>query len=191
MTLYRTVEPTLEPVTPAEAKAHLRVVHDSEDQLIAALIRAARAEVERSCGLALVDQSWRLALDDWPASETVAINLHPVTAILSVTVYGEGGEAAVLDPASYLLDPHSAVGVFVAAKKERPNTPMVTLATAHPAKFPLAVKSASGIDPALPTWLAGLMDREERFQVIEPELKAVETFIGKHARSEMTAGAER
>jgi threonine synthase len=35
------------------------------------------------------------------------------------------------------------------------------------------------------------MDREERFQVIEPELKTVETFIGKHARSDMAAGAER
>ncbi|ACS54996.1 threonine synthase [Rhizobium leguminosarum] len=91
----------------------------------------------------------------------------------------------------YLLDPHSAIGVFVAAKKEKPNTPMVTLSTAHPAKFPAAVKSACGIDPALPTWLADLMHREERFQIIKPELKAVETFIGKHARGETTAGAER
>jgi threonine synthase len=55
---------------------------------------------------------------------------------------------------------------------------MVTLSTAHPAKFPAAVKSASGIDPALPTWLADLMDREERFDILDPELKAVETFIG-------------
>ncbi|MGO8655052.1 threonine synthase, partial [Rhizobium ruizarguesonis] len=89
------------------------------------------------------------------------------------------------------LDPHSAIGVFVAAKKEKPNTPMVTLSTAHPAKFPVAVKSACGIDPALPTWLADLMHREERFQIIKPELKAVETFIGQHARGETTAGAER
>nr|WP_028739835.1 threonine synthase [Rhizobium mongolense] len=83
----------------------------------------------------------------------------------------------------YLLDPHSAIGVFVAAKHDKPNTPMVTLATAHPAKFSAAVKSASGIDPALPTWLAGLMLKEERFQVVDPELKALEGFIGKHART--------
>ncbi len=83
----------------------------------------------------------------------------------------------------YLLDPHTAVGVFVAKKFERPNAPMVTLATAHPAKFPAAVKSASGIDPALPSWLADLMDREERFDVLEPELKAVEIFIGERARA--------
>jgi len=83
----------------------------------------------------------------------------------------------------YLLDPHSAIGVFVAGKHEKPNTPMVTLATAHPAKFPAAVKSASGIDPALPTWLADLMHKEERFQIVKPELKAIETFIGEHARA--------
>ncbi|WP_442953792.1 threonine synthase [Pararhizobium sp.] len=82
----------------------------------------------------------------------------------------------------YLLDPHTAIGVFVSAKHQKPGVPMVTLATAHPAKFPAAVKSASGIDPALPTWLADLMDREERFEILEPELKAVETFIGNHAR---------
>lgn len=83
----------------------------------------------------------------------------------------------------YLLDPHTAVGVFVAQKFERPNAPMVTLSTAHPAKFPDAVKSACGIDPALPSWLADLMDREERFDILEPELKAVEDFIGRHARA--------
>jgi threonine synthase len=82
----------------------------------------------------------------------------------------------------YLLDPHSAIGVFVAAKHEKPGSPMVTLATAHPAKFPAAVKSACGIDPALPTWLADLMQREERFVVLDAGLDAVEDFIGKHTR---------
>lgn len=87
-----------------------------------------------------------------------------------------------LEDTGYLLDPHTAIGVFVAAKHEKVNAPMVTLATAHPAKFPAAVKSASGIDPALPTWLADLMVREERFDTLEPELKAVEDFINAHAR---------
>ncbi len=83
----------------------------------------------------------------------------------------------------YLIDPHTATGVFVAQKNLRATSPMVTLATAHPAKFPAAVKSACGIDPALPSWLADLMQREERFDILEPELKAVETFIGQHARA--------
>ena len=83
----------------------------------------------------------------------------------------------------YLVDPHTATGVFVANKHMKANAPMVTLATAHPAKFPAAVKSACGIDPALPTWLADLMQREERFDVLDADLKTVETFIGDHARS--------
>ncbi len=87
-----------------------------------------------------------------------------------------------LEETGYLLDPHTAIGVFVAARHQKPNAPMVTLATAHPAKFPAAVKSACGIDPALPTWLADLMQREERFEVLDADLGTVETFIGNHAR---------
>jgi len=88
-----------------------------------------------------------------------------------------------LEATGYLLDPHTATGVFVAQKNARPGSPMVTLATAHPAKFPAAVKSACGIDPALPSWLADLMHREERYDTLDAELKAVETFIGDHARA--------
>jgi threonine synthase len=82
----------------------------------------------------------------------------------------------------YLLDPHTAIGVHVAAKHQKTNAPMVTLATAHPAKFPLAVETACGINPALPSWLAGLMQREERFEVLGADIETVENFIAKHAR---------
>ena len=82
----------------------------------------------------------------------------------------------------YLLDPHSAIGVFTAEKHRKSNVPMVALATAHPAKFPLAVEKACGISPALPSWLAGLMQREERFEVLDADIKTVESFIAKHAR---------
>ena len=104
MTLFRTVEPAVEPVTLAEAKAHLRVAHDSEDALIQGLVRAARQEVEAATGMALIDQSWRLALDRWPASGRVLLARHPVKHVLSVTVYGSEGEASLIDPANYQLD---------------------------------------------------------------------------------------
>ncbi|WP_348648182.1 threonine synthase [Rhizobium sp. ARZ01] len=90
--------------------------------------------------------------------------------------------AETLEKTGYLLDPHTATGVFVSAKNARAASPMVTLATAHPAKFPAAVKSASGIDPALPTWLADMMQREERYEILEPELAKVEAYIGTHSR---------
>ncbi|MCJ8517519.1 threonine synthase [Pseudorhizobium tarimense] len=83
----------------------------------------------------------------------------------------------------YLIDPHTATGVFVARKHAKASSPMVTLSTAHPAKFPASVKSACGIDPALPSWLADLMNREERFDILPAELKDVEGFIGRHARA--------
>ncbi|MDP9838267.1 threonine synthase [Neorhizobium huautlense] len=83
----------------------------------------------------------------------------------------------------YLIDPHTATAVFAAKKLAKPGVPMVTLSTAHPAKFPAAVESACGISPALPLWLADLMTREERFDLLDADLKAVEGFIGKHARA--------
>ena len=77
----------------------------------------------------------------------------------------------------YVLDPHTAVAVQVASRFEKPSAPMITLATAHPAKFPDAVKKACGIDPALPSWLSDLMQREERFSVLPNEQVEVETHI--------------
>ncbi len=107
MTLFRTVEPAVEPVTLAEVKAQLRIAHASEDTLLAGLIRAARDEVERATGVALIDQTWRLVLDRWPRNATVLLQRHPVREVLSVTVYGAEGEAALLPPADYQLDPLS------------------------------------------------------------------------------------
>jgi len=104
MALFRTSGPEAEPLTLADCKAHLRVAHEADDGLIAGLIRAAREEVEQQAGVALIDQDWRLALDDWPQSGQVAITRHPVKEILSVTVYGPDGAASLVDPESYQLD---------------------------------------------------------------------------------------
>ena len=89
----------------------------------------------------------------------------------------------MLEEAGYLLDPHTASGVHVSRRFEKPRAPMVTLATAHPAKFPDAVKSASGIDPALPSWLSDLMHREETYERLRPDLDEVETYIARNARA--------
>lgn len=83
----------------------------------------------------------------------------------------------------YVVDPHTAVALQVAAKFERPAAAMVTLSTAHPAKFPAAVKSACGIDPALPAWLSDLMQREERFDVLPATQDRVESHILAIARA--------
>jgi threonine synthase len=75
-----------------------------------------------------------------------------------------------------LLCPHSAVGVEV-AEAHLGATPMVTLATAHPAKFPDAVEQATGIRPALPGRMADLFDRPERVTPVANDLAALQTLI--------------
>lgn len=104
MTLVRTSGPDAEPVTVAELKAYLRLAHDSEDALLAGLIRAAREDAERATGLALIDQEWRLVLDRWPERGTVFLMRHPVRELVSVTAYDRNGDAAVLSPGFYDVD---------------------------------------------------------------------------------------
>jgi len=75
-----------------------------------------------------------------------------------------------------LLCPHSAVGVHV-AEAHQSGTPMITLATAHPAKFPAAVEAATGIHPPLPPRMADLYDRDERITRVANDLSAIQTII--------------
>lgn len=75
-----------------------------------------------------------------------------------------------------LLCPHSAVGVKV-ANAHLGATPMVTLATAHPAKFPDAVQAATGIRPALPPRMADLFDRPERVTRVPNDLAALKDLV--------------
>ncbi len=91
--------------------------------------------------------------------------------------------ADTLHAAGYLLDPHTAVGLHVARLQTQGTTPMITLATAHPAKFPAAVKAASGVDPALPAWLADLHERPERLSLLANDQQAVEDFISARTRA--------
>ncbi len=77
-----------------------------------------------------------------------------------------------------VLDPHSAVGVAGARAVARPaNVPIVTLATAHPAKFPEAVARATGISPTLPPQLADLLDRPERVSALPNDIGQLKTFV--------------
>ena len=89
---------------------------------------------------------------------------------------------ATLDQSGYLLDPHTAIGL-AAARHCRVNetTPMITLATAHPAKFPDAVMRAGyASEPSLPSHMSDLFEREERFTVLDNEDEAVREFMAKN-----------
>jgi threonine synthase len=84
-----------------------------------------------------------------------------------------------------ILDPHSAVGVQAARKAlvAAPATPVIALATAHPAKFPAAVECATGVRPPLPERLSDLMERKEAIVVLPSERRAVADYMRQTARA--------
>jgi threonine synthase len=69
------------------------------------------------------------------------------------------------------------VGLAATAACATPDEPVVTLATAHPAKFAAAVEEATGVRPELPPHLADLMSRRERTRDLPNDLAAVEQFV--------------
>jgi threonine synthase len=82
-----------------------------------------------------------------------------------------------------LVDPHTATGTAV-ARRLGGDHPIVTLATAHPAKFPDAVERATGIRPDLPPHLADLLERPERTRTLPNDLAAVQAFVSSVSRAD-------
>ncbi|MCI5044578.1 MAG: threonine synthase [Aquisalinus sp.] len=79
-----------------------------------------------------------------------------------------------------LIDPHTAVGLVAAGKARAAGEatgPMVTLSTAHPAKFPDVVEEATGTRPSLPTGLEDLFNREEFLKVLPNDLEVMKQHI--------------
>lgn len=75
-----------------------------------------------------------------------------------------------------ILDPHTAIGVRV-AEDHVGTTPMICMATAHPAKFAEAVVAAGLTPSALPSSMADLMDRQERYQVLANDVAAIQAYV--------------
>ena len=124
--------------------------------------------------MASLAQSRRFALS--------ARSLAALRAVFSADRADEEETAAtirtMLRETGYLIDPHTAVGVAVAEKEIRdPSIPMIVLGTAHPAKFPDAVETASGVRPQLPEWLVDIDRRPERVTTLPVDQMAVERHI--------------
>lgn len=110
------------------------------------------------------------------------------TAMLELRRLLDGGRAdevetaavmhATLAATGRLVDPHTAVGLHVGARHRPPaGVPLVTIGTAHPAKFPEAVQAATGQRPPLPGHLADLMARPERCTTLPADLASIEAAI--------------
>ncbi|MDX2155138.1 MAG: head-tail connector protein [Hyphomicrobiaceae bacterium] len=104
MSLVMTSGPALEPVSLAEAKAHLRVDGTAEDALIQSLVITSRLHIEAALGLALVTQGWSYFLDRWPKSGRIVMPLRPIAAIAHVRLWDADGASRTLDPADFFLD---------------------------------------------------------------------------------------
>ncbi len=89
----------------------------------------------------------------------------------------------VREKTGFLPDPHTAVGLAVAKRFRHVDLPMVTLSTAHPAKFTEAVATATGETPVLPVALSDLLSRREEFTALANDGAAVMQFIAQRTRA--------
>ena len=100
-----------------------------------------------------------------------------------ISLSNEETKASIIDiykSTGELLDPHSVIGLMAGKKvKNMDDSIMVSLATAHPAKFPDTVKDATDIYPNLPAHLSDLFDRDESFTELPNNIDTIRDFINK------------
>ncbi len=109
MTSYLLAGPAEEPVSLVEAKAFLKVDDVAEDGLIATLIGAARLHVEGVTGRALVAQSWRLVLDDWPEGGVVKLPVTPLMAVTGIAAVDANGASHDIELGQFLSEPDGLI----------------------------------------------------------------------------------
>lgn len=126
-------------------------------------------------------------------SGAFALNADTLSRMKALISSGSADEAQTAEQirktlagADYLADPHTAVGLYVAEQMVQDTAPMVTSATAHPAKFPDAVGAACQKRPELPPWAAGILEMAESYQVLPASLEAVENAIESRSRALVT-----
>jgi threonine synthase len=85
----------------------------------------------------------------------------------------------------YLIDPHTAVGIGAAWKVRRDGERVVCLSTAHPAKFPDAVRKATGVEPEIPERLAAALEGEERFERLDNDLALVKAYVSANSSAKL------
>jgi threonine synthase len=164
------VHPTFSPSMDIQVSSNLErllfELYDRDGHAIAELLARFRAE-----GHVAVDSDRLQRLrDHWSGAR---IDDETTLAVIR-DLYARTG---------MLVDPHTAVGIGATEVCRRdPDVPIVTLATAHPAKFPDAVERATGVRPGLPPHLADLFDRPERCTGLPNDLATVQAFVRSVAR---------
>jgi uncharacterized phiE125 gp8 family phage protein len=107
--------PAVEPVSLEEAKKHLHIDADDEDETIASLIMAAREWCEAFQGRAYITQSWELVLDSFPAKPYIDLPLPPLQTVDSIKYSDSAGVETTLAITEYVVNPDSYFGKIVPA----------------------------------------------------------------------------
>ena len=164
-TLHPSLSPSMDIMVSSNFERLLFDLHGRNGALVADLLN----EFKQTGKLSVEDDRWTearklfdsLAVDDEQTCATIA------------SVYSDCGE---------LLDPHTAIGVHAARECRRSlSIPMITLGTAHPVKFPDAVREAGvGQELQLPLHLSDLFERDERCTVLPNSLADVQQFVAAH-----------
>jgi uncharacterized phiE125 gp8 family phage protein len=114
MALLRTIDATVEPVSTAEAKAHLRVTSSTDDTLIGRLVTAARQMAENEMRRAILPQTWELTLDTFP--DAIKLAYPPLISVATVKYLEPvAGVPTTLNALSYTVDNKSEPGWIVPA----------------------------------------------------------------------------
>ncbi|WGK62340.1 threonine synthase [Halopseudomonas sp. SMJS2] len=163
-TLHPSLSPSMDIMVSSNFERLLFDLHGRNG----ALVKELMDNFKQTGKLTVEDERWTearrlfdsLAVDDAATCATIA------------DVYRDCGE---------LLDPHTAIGVRAARECRRSMaTPMITLGTAHPVKFPEAVRKAQVEEPHLPPHLADLFERAERCSVLPNSLTDIQQFVAAH-----------
>jgi len=148
MISYLLAGPAEEPVSLVEAKAFLKVDDSAEDTLIATLIGAARMHVEGVTGRALLAQSWRVVLDDWPADRVVKLPVTPFMALTEITAFDAAGAGHDVPLAQFLREPDRLLlpatvgGMPVLRERQGIEIDYVAGFGAEPANVPADIRQA-------------------------------------------------
>ena len=132
----------------------------------------------------------RALMSAFGQSKSFTLNPDVLTQIQSLFASGRTDEAEtrntisrILHETGILIDPHTATAVHQAERHMVPGVPMVSLATAHPAKVPDAVRDASGVEAALPGWLRHIMTEEEHYSVVPADQIVIERLIEERSQA--------
>lgn len=164
--LSKTFSPSMDILVSSNFERYLFDLFDRDPQTLAAFMQGVGTQT-----LSVSEAQWRRVQEEF---DSASVDDETTCAVIA-EVYEKTGQ---------LLDPHTAVGVESARLcLAGHGEPVVTLATAHPAKFSEAIAAAGLPAPKLPPHLADLFDREERCTVVANDLEAVTDYMRQHIRN--------